>query len=105
MSELARLAVWAPRAREVALVITGGDAPWRAPMAGPDERGWFRAPAEVDVVEFGPDARYGFSLDGGPVRPDPRSPWQPDGVDGLSPPSPASITWSRWASTSSSSCP
>lgn len=29
-------------------------------------------------------ADYGFSLDGGPVLPDPRSAWQPAGVDGLS---------------------
>jgi maltooligosyltrehalose trehalohydrolase len=28
--------------------------------------------------------RYGFSLDGGPPLPDPRSGWQPDGIDGLS---------------------
>jgi maltooligosyltrehalose trehalohydrolase len=27
---------------------------------------------------------YGFSIDGGPVRPDPRTPWQPQGVHGLS---------------------
>lgn len=27
---------------------------------------------------------YGFSLDGGPARPDPRSRWQPQGVHGLS---------------------
>ena len=32
----------------------------------------------------GAGSRYGFSIDGGPVRPDPRSPSQPDGVDGLS---------------------
>jgi maltooligosyltrehalose trehalohydrolase len=80
--------VWAPRAGEVALVVAGGGEgggsrqtkPWRIEMDGPD-RGWFRATAELEA-----GARYGFSLDGGPARPDPRSPWQPDGVDGLSRP-------------------
>src|SRR5688572_9183171 len=44
------------------------------------ERGWWTA----DVEGAGPGSRYGFSIDGGDVRPDPRSPSQPDGVDGLS---------------------
>ncbi len=70
--------VWAPRAERVDLVI-GGDR--RERMDGPDGRGWFRS--EVSVR---PGESYGFSLDGGPVRPDPRSRWQPDGVDGLSRP-------------------
>ncbi len=41
--------------------------------------GWF----ETDVTAP-PGADYGFSLDGGPPRPDPRSAWQPYGVDGPS---------------------
>ena len=45
-----------------------------------DERGGWSA--EVDGAGAG--SRYGFSIDGGDVRPDPRSPSQPDGVDGLS---------------------
>jgi maltooligosyltrehalose trehalohydrolase len=48
-------------------------------MAKSDD-GWHH----VDVAGAGPGTRYGFSIDGGPVRPDPRSPSQPDGVDGLS---------------------
>src|SRR5437870_2848387 len=36
-----------------------------------------------DVVA-GPGTRYGFSIEGGEARPDPRSPSQPDGVLGLS---------------------
>ena len=32
----------------------------------------------------GPATRYLFSLDGGPGRPDPRSGWQPEGIDGPS---------------------
>jgi len=43
------------------------------------DRGWWRAEHDVDA---GTD--YRFSLDGGPPRPDPRSPWQPDGPDGPS---------------------
>jgi maltooligosyltrehalose trehalohydrolase len=72
------ITVWAPRAKRVDLVI---DSVRRVAMDGPDDRGWFRAPTTVGV-----DESYGFALDGGPVRPDPRSPSQPDGVDGLSRP-------------------
>ena len=49
-----------------------------APEAG--ERGWWGA----DAPDAGPGSRYWFSVDGGPFRPDPRSPSQPDGVDGRS---------------------
>jgi len=81
------LQVWAPRAGEVALVVDGGRPDTRrVAMDGPDERGWFRLPPDTDLPELDAGGRYGFSLDGGPARPDPRSPWQPDGVDGLSRP-------------------
>jgi maltooligosyltrehalose trehalohydrolase len=46
----------------------------------PAERGWW----EADVEGAGPGSRYGFALDGGEPRPDPRSASQPDGVLGLS---------------------
>jgi maltooligosyltrehalose trehalohydrolase len=36
------------------------------------------------VPGAGPGTDYAFSLDGGPRRPDPRSPWQPHGVHGPS---------------------
>lgn len=62
--------VWAPRARRVELVIDAGRVPMHA-----GDRGWFEC---SHVLEHGAD--YGFSLDGGPVRPDPRSSWQPNGV-------------------------
>jgi maltooligosyltrehalose trehalohydrolase len=65
--------VWAPRARRVEVVVEGA----RRDMAG-GERGWW----EAEGAE--PGARYGFSIDGGEVRPDPRSASQPDGVLGLS---------------------
>src|SRR3546814_17335587 len=45
-----------------------------------DQGGWWSA----DVAAASPGSRYGFSLDGGEPRPDPRSQHQPDGVDGLS---------------------
>jgi len=71
------LEVWAPKARAVDVVV--GER--RTAMDGPDERGWFRtgAASEIDT-----GADYAFSLDGGPPLPDPRSPWQPDGVHGPS---------------------
>ena len=38
----------------------------------------------VEVGAAGPGTRYLFSLDGGTGRPDPRSAWQPEGIDGPS---------------------
>ncbi|HVF14565.1 MAG TPA: malto-oligosyltrehalose trehalohydrolase, partial [Acidimicrobiales bacterium] len=44
------------------------------------------------------DGSYGFSLDGGEPRPDPRSPWQPDGVHALSRPvDHAAFSWTDGA--------
>jgi maltooligosyltrehalose trehalohydrolase len=45
----------------------------------PERAGWWRGEAEARD-----GSRYGFALDDGPVRPDPRSRRQPDGPDGLS---------------------
>ena len=70
-----RFEVWAPAPRRVELVLAHD----RIEMT-PRDRGWWHA----DVERAGPGTRYGFSLDGGPTRPDPRSPFQPDGVDGWS---------------------
>ena len=67
--------VWAPLATAVELDRSGR----RIPMA-PAGGGWH----EVDVDDDGAGVDYGFALDGGPVLPDPRSPWQPAGVDGPS---------------------
>lgn len=69
-------AVWAPRPRTVALDLDGIIHPM-SPVGG----GWWSSAA--DVIRT-PGARYGFRLDGGAPRPDPRSPRQPDGVHGLS---------------------
>jgi maltooligosyltrehalose trehalohydrolase len=67
-----RYEVWAPDAATVE-VEAGGR---RHAMAPSVRRGWWAAEAE--------DADYGFVVDGEGPFPDPRSPWQPDGVHGLS---------------------
>ena len=67
--------VWAPNATAVELDRSGSRLPM-TPAAG----GWHQA----DVAGADPGTDYGFSLDGGPVLPDPRSPWQPAGVHGPS---------------------
>lgn len=68
------LRVWAPGRRRVDAVVDG-----RGLAMARGDGGWW----EVSVPA-GAGARYGFSLDGGEPRPDPRSPSQPDGVLGLS---------------------
>lgn len=67
--------VWAPKPDRVDLVLAGG----RFDMSR-DDHGWW----SFEAPDAGPGTRYGFSLDGGPVRPDPRSASQPDGIDGWS---------------------
>ena len=70
-----RFRVWAPKAQRVQVVVDGS----RVDMA-PGDGGWW----DVRVDAAGAGTRYGFSLDGGEPRPDPRSSSQPDGVLGLS---------------------
>ena len=70
-----RFEVWAPTPEGVELVLDAG----RIEMVRRDD-GWWSA----DVEGAGPGTGYGFSLDGGAVRPDPRSPFQPEGIDGRS---------------------
>jgi maltooligosyltrehalose trehalohydrolase len=67
--------VWAPRADSVDVIVDGR----RVPMARGDGGSWAVSDA---LAKAG--ARYGYALDGGPARPDPRSGSQPDGVLGLS---------------------
>ena len=67
--------VWAPRPGRVDLVMDRRRLPMRRGAGG-----WWVA----EVSDAGPGSVYGFSLDGGPARPDPRSSCQPDGVCGLS---------------------
>jgi maltooligosyltrehalose trehalohydrolase len=67
--------VWAPGARRLDVVLDGRRV---AMTAGED--GWWTAEAGGD----GPGRDYAFAVDGGTPLPDPRSPWQPQGVDGPS---------------------
>ncbi|HVX11121.1 MAG TPA: malto-oligosyltrehalose trehalohydrolase [Pirellulales bacterium] len=66
--------VWAPHAKKVELQSNGS----RSSMADAGG-GWWES--QVDVS---PGTDYAFSLDGGPPRPDPRSPYQPSGLHGSS---------------------
>jgi maltooligosyltrehalose trehalohydrolase len=74
-----RFAVWAPRAERVELVTAPGPDETRQPMVR-SEGGWWRD--DGPWAEHGTD--YGYSVDGGPLTPDPRSAWQPEGVHGPS---------------------
>src|SRR4051812_18794464 len=66
--------VWAPSASTVDLVTSAGRWPMTATA-----NGWWRAESTLE-----PGARYGFSVDGGPARPDPRGLSLPDGPHELS---------------------
>ncbi|MEU1515845.1 malto-oligosyltrehalose trehalohydrolase [Streptomyces sp. NPDC005811] len=68
--------VWAPQAGRVTLECDGVT---RALGPDPERAGWWTGEAEA-----ADGSRYGFAVDDGPVRPDPRSRRQPDGPDGLS---------------------
>nr|WSW66085.1 malto-oligosyltrehalose trehalohydrolase [Streptomyces sp. NBC_00995] len=68
--------VWAPDADAAALRLSGELLTMER---DPERPGWWSTEAEAADGD-----RYGFALDGGPVRPDPRSRRQPDGPDGES---------------------
>jgi maltooligosyltrehalose trehalohydrolase len=70
MSE--RLRVWAPRASRVEVLVDG------TRVAAERDGEWWTGPT------LEPYDEYAISLDGGPPRPDPRSRWQPEGVNGRS---------------------
>ncbi len=67
--------VWAPIARTVDVLIDDARHPLRS-----SDGGWWKA--EVDHA--GPGSRYWYEIDGGDPVPDPRSPYQPDGIHGPS---------------------
>jgi maltooligosyltrehalose trehalohydrolase len=69
------LSVWAPDAESVVLECAGSRLPM-APMKG----GWWGV--EAESLAHGVD--YAFLVDGNGSFPDPRSPWQPQGVHGPS---------------------
>jgi len=68
--------VWAPDATSLDVQVRGGD---RVPMARASG-GWWAA----DVPSADPGTDYAYALDGGEPLPDPRSPWQPEGIFGPS---------------------
>ncbi|WP_426566758.1 malto-oligosyltrehalose trehalohydrolase [Angustibacter sp. McL0619] len=74
-----RFAVWAPHAGRVDLVTDPKGTRDSQPLVR-SEGGWWRH--DGPWAEHGTD--YGFEVDGGPLTPDPRSAWQPDGVHGPS---------------------
>lgn len=71
--------VWAPRADSVDLILEKAAGREKQPMRRAED-GFFRV--STQDVEAG--QRYGFSLDGGPTRPDPGTLSQPEGVHHLS---------------------
>jgi len=70
-----RFRLWAPRARDVALLLEGSRA---LPMQAEPE-GWF----SLTTGRAGAGSRYRYRVDGG-AYPDPASRYQPDGVHGAS---------------------
>ena len=68
--------VWAPKAKSVGVQVGG-----QAFEMARQQNGWWQA----SVEDAGPGSDYGFVLDGEePAIPDPRSAFQPHGVNGLS---------------------
>jgi maltooligosyltrehalose trehalohydrolase len=69
--------VWAPFAKHVSVTVNG----FARIMEGPDPHQRWR----LRVHDAGPRTEYGFLIDNDPeIYPDPRSPWQPNGVHALS---------------------
>ncbi len=71
--------VWAPDAKAVEVEVGDPGHAERMPMAA-TSGGWW----EADAPDVCPGTDYRFVLDGGDPLPDPRSPWQPQGVFGPS---------------------
>ena len=68
--------VWAPLAESLAVQVNGKNYP----MKEGEHALW-----SVPVADAHPGMDYGFVVNGEePAIPDPRSPWQPNGVNGLS---------------------
>ena len=66
------LTVWAPAAERVEVSLPGGRHPLQA-----RDGGWW-----ATTEPLAPGTDYLLHVDGGPGLPDPRSPWQPEGVHG-----------------------
>lgn len=69
------VSVWAPTAERIVHLVTDGV---RTPMRAGDD-GWWHSPEPVRV-----GSEYSVSIDGGDLRPDPRSLLQPEGPHGPS---------------------
>jgi maltooligosyltrehalose trehalohydrolase len=69
--------VWAPQARELAVMTV---SPAQQHPMRPEPGGWWTA----DLPDAGHGTDYAFAVDGGDPLPDPRSLWQPNGVNGAS---------------------
>src|SRR5580698_5349431 len=67
--------VWAPGKESVDVVVDGRSVPMRRSGGG-----WWAS----SVDGAGPGTDYSFRINGGPALPDPRSPFQPEGIDGPS---------------------
>ncbi len=74
-TESATWRVWAPKAKQVELVLDPGADERRIAMT-PQERGYFEAQAHAGLN----GQRYAYCLDGGAPLADPLSRWQPDGA-------------------------
>jgi maltooligosyltrehalose trehalohydrolase len=86
------LRVWAPHANRVEVEV--GNV--RHPMTAGNDNWWS---ADLDISESGADSDNMFRLNGGRPIPDPRSLWQPNGIDGPSRPvDHTSFPWTdeRW---------
>jgi maltooligosyltrehalose trehalohydrolase len=74
-----RFRLWAPKARQVELVLTGPSAPQSAAMQ-PIGEGWFA----LETHAAHPGSLYRYRIDGGQEVPDPASRFNPQGVHGPS---------------------
>lgn len=89
-----RFRTWAPAARDLALVLHDGRAAGEFPVPRDDEGMFDRI---VDGAAAGD--RYSYRVNGGDLRPDPASRFQPDGVHGPSQiVDPSAFAWTdaRW---------
>jgi maltooligosyltrehalose trehalohydrolase len=90
-----RFRMWAPAARDLALVLHDGRAAGEFPVPRDDDEGMFDR--IVDGAAAGD--RYSYRVNGGALRPDPASRFQPDGVHGPSQiVDPSAFAWTdaRW---------
>ena len=89
-----RFRVWAPAARELTLALHDGRAAGEYPMPRDGEGVFDRI---IDAAA--PGDRYSYRVNGGPLRPDPASRFQPEGVHGPSQVvDPSAFAWTdrRW---------